>query len=160
MRKKIYTILVKKRRYRDPDYKASMLADELGITVYALSRILKTEYGKAYSDIVLPLRIEDAKKMLENPDKNYLSVDDIGVWVGFRNRTSYFDAFKRFTGMTPQMYRKKCQNMKESFNYTDERFADLQMLRYKVHGFESLSLKQKIFIYYLLSDTLSQGFSK
>ena len=149
MRKKIYTILVKKRRYRDPDYKASMLADELGITVYALSRILKTEYGKAYSDIVLPLRIEDAKKMLENPDKNDLSVDDIGVWVGFRNRTSYFDAFKRFTGMTPQMYRKKCQNMKESFNYTDERFADLQMLRYKVHGFESLSLKQKIFIYYL-----------
>lgn len=37
----------------------------------------------------------------------------------------------------------------DNFKYTDERFADLQMLRYKVHGFEELTLKQKIFIYYL-----------
>ncbi len=35
------------------------------------------------------------------------------------------------------------------FQYSDERFADLQMLRYKVEGFENLSLKQKTFIYYL-----------
>ncbi len=33
--------------------------------------------------------------------------------------------------------------------YNDERFADLQMLRYEVKGFESLTLKQKTFIYYL-----------
>ncbi len=36
-----------------------------------------------------------------------------------------------------------------SFKYNDERFADLQMLRYEVKGFENLSLKQKTFIYYL-----------
>ena len=37
----------------------------------------------------------------------------------------------------------------ESFNYLDERFADIQMLRYNVEGFEALSLKQKTFIYHL-----------
>ena len=36
-----------------------------------------------------------------------------------------------------------------TFEYSNERFADLQMLRYKVEGFENLSLKQKTFIYYL-----------
>jgi dipeptidyl-peptidase-3 len=36
-----------------------------------------------------------------------------------------------------------------TFKYNDERFADLQMLRYKVEGFENLTLKQKTFIYYL-----------
>lgn len=40
-------------------------------------------------------------------------------------------------------------------NYTDERFADLQMLRYKLSGFEDLSLKQKIYIYYLAKATLA-----
>ena len=35
------------------------------------------------------------------------------------------------------------------FHYTDEQFADIQMLRYKVEGFERLSLKEKTFIYYL-----------
>lgn len=38
---------------------------------------------------------------------------------------------------------------KDEFKYSDERFADLQMLRYKVEGFEQLSLKQKTLIYYL-----------
>lgn len=37
----------------------------------------------------------------------------------------------------------------DTFEYTNERFADLQMLRYKVEGFEDLTLKQKTFIYYL-----------
>lgn len=42
----------------------------------------------------------------------------------------------------------------DDFKYSDERFADLQMLRYKVHGFEDLSLKQKTFIYYLQESAL------
>ena len=37
----------------------------------------------------------------------------------------------------------------ESFNYIDERFADIQMLRYNVEGFDELSLQQKTFIYHL-----------
>ena len=42
----------------------------------------------------------------------------------------------------------------EEFAYNDERFADLQMLRYKVEGFESLTLQQKKYIYYLTEASL------
>jgi len=42
----------------------------------------------------------------------------------------------------------------ESFSYQDERFADIQMLRYKLDGFETLSLRQKQLIYYLSQATL------
>lgn len=38
---------------------------------------------------------------------------------------------------------------KEPFSYTVEQFADLQVLRYRVSGFEMLSLQQKQLIYYL-----------
>lgn len=37
----------------------------------------------------------------------------------------------------------------DTFDYTVEQFADLQLLRYKVHEFENLTLKQKELIYYL-----------
>ena len=40
------------------------------------------------------------------------------------------------------------------FNYQDERFADLQLLRYRLNGFEKLSLRQKRFIYCLAKATL------
>ena len=38
---------------------------------------------------------------------------------------------------------------KDNFDYTVESFADLEILRYKVPGFEELSLKQKELVYYL-----------
>ena len=44
---------------------------------------------------------------------------------------------------------KQTAQTDESFKYTDEQFADIQMLRYHVDGFEKLSLKEKTFIYYL-----------
>lgn len=44
----------------------------------------------------------------------------------------------------------------DKFDYTVEQFADLQILRYQVHGFESLSLQQKELVYYL-SEAALQG---
>lgn len=41
-----------------------------------------------------------------------------------------------------------------NFNYTDERFADIQMLRYRLEGFEQLTLKQKQLVYFLSQATL------
>ena len=45
-----------------------------------------------------------------------------------------------------------CSDVKKAaddFQYADEKFADIQMLRYKVEGFDQLTLKQKKLIYYL-----------
>ncbi len=41
-----------------------------------------------------------------------------------------------------------------TFCYTDERFADIQMLRYRLNGFSALSLRQKQLVYYLSEATL------
>lgn len=41
-----------------------------------------------------------------------------------------------------------------SFAYTDERFADLQMLRYRLAGFSNLSLSQKKYVFFLSKATL------
>lgn len=40
-------------------------------------------------------------------------------------------------------------NAQDSFNYIVEQFADLQLLRYQVTGFEDLTLRQKELVYYL-----------
>lgn len=39
-------------------------------------------------------------------------------------------------------------------NYSDERFADIQLLRYRLNGFEQLTLLQKRLVYYLSKATL------
>lgn len=44
--------------------------------------------------------------------------------------------------------------MQHDFHYSDERFADLQLLRYRLNGFETLTLEQKKLVYFLSEATL------
>ena len=41
------------------------------------------------------------------------------------------------------------------FNYSVDRFADIEVLRYQVPGFEDLSLQQKELVYYLTEAALN-----
>lgn len=41
------------------------------------------------------------------------------------------------------------------FHYSDEQFADIQLLRYRLNGFEELTIKQKRLVYYLSQATLA-----
>ncbi len=52
------------------------------------------------------------------------------------------------SGKKPQ---KKTQKKKaeQNFNYVAEQFADIKVLRYRIPGFDKLTLKQKKYVYYL-----------
>ena len=46
--------------------------------------------------------------------------------------------------------------MAQDFNYNVDRFADIEVLRYQVPGFDELSLNQKKLVYYL-TEAAQQG---
>ncbi len=50
---------------------------------------------------------------------------------------------------------KRITMEEKNFKYTDEHFADIQMLRYQLNGFDKLSLGQKKYIYYLSQAALA-----
>ena len=102
----IKRLLVKEKRYRDPDFSAKQLAEMMGISTFKLSRIIRTELGMAYADLVHTHRIQEATKLLADKRYTPYMVDDIGKMVGFNNRQSFFAAFKRLTGTTPERYRR------------------------------------------------------
>ncbi|MBR0046069.1 MAG: AraC family transcriptional regulator [Bacteroidaceae bacterium] len=105
-KEQIDRILISGKAYCDPDFSAAKLAELIGVTVFQLSRILRKEYGTSYPHIVHTHRILDAKRHLK--DKRYApySIDDIGALVGFKNRQSFFAAFKKATGTTPEKFRQ------------------------------------------------------
>ena len=41
------------------------------------------------------------------------------------------------------------ENSNSEFDYTVEQFADIKVLRYKIHGFDALTLKEQKLVYYL-----------
>jgi AraC-like DNA-binding protein len=104
---KIDAILIKGKRYCDPDFSAKQLSEELGVSASQLSRILKDEYGMTYTDIVHYQRVQDAIRHLRDQRFDPYSIDDIGRLVGFKNRQSFFTAFKKVSGTTPERIRQR-----------------------------------------------------
>ena len=45
--------------------------------------------------------------------------------------------------------------MNNDFCYAGERFADIQILRYRLNGFDQLTTQQKLLVYYLSKATLA-----
>lgn len=67
---------------------------------YCMNRVLKLKFP----ELRKKLRIEHAKKMLQEGKYKTLSIEGIGFQSGFSSRSNFFTAFKEEVGMTPSEY--------------------------------------------------------
>lgn len=71
------------------------------------SVLFKQKTGVNFSDYILNLRIEHARKILEQSDRKIVEVSQE---VGFRNSAYFIKMFKRKTGLSPNRYRQLARN--------------------------------------------------
>ncbi|KAA6336493.1 Melibiose operon regulatory protein [termite gut metagenome] len=104
---KILGIIVVQKKYKDPNYSAKDLAKELKTNARYLSAVVNSRFGMNYSCLLNEYRVNDAKHLLI--DKRYVDkkVEEISAMVGFANRQSFYAAFYKNVGETPNSYRKK-----------------------------------------------------
>lgn len=98
-------LMKEEKAFSDEDISLPSLSEELGVSVHQLSQILNEKLGKSFYQYINEYRIEEAKKMiLDEPDRTVLSV---AYAVGFNSKSAFTKAFRIFTGITAQEYRKK-----------------------------------------------------
>lgn len=102
---KIVDIIYKKKKYKDKDYSAKQLAEDLGTNTRYISATVQKSFGMNYTSYVNKCRIKAAMSLLKDKRHRRLKMEDIGDMVGFSNRQSFYAAFYKFTGMTPKKYR-------------------------------------------------------
>ena len=104
---KILNIIVVQKKYKDPNYSAKDFARELKTNTRYLSAVVNSRFGKNYSCLLSEYRIKDAKHLLV--DKRYAdkNVEEISSMVGFANRQSFYAAFYKNVGETPNGFRKR-----------------------------------------------------
>jgi len=86
------------------DLNLKKVADELYISTWYLSKLLKKETGSTFIDILNTIRIEEAKRLLLDPR---YKIYKIAEEVGFTDIPYFSRLFKKITGMTPIEYRNK-----------------------------------------------------
>ena len=96
----------KEANLMDPNFGVDSICEALALTKeevnYCFSAILKTKLTTLKKE----LRVELAKKELQNGMLQSLSMEGIWVKAGFTSKTSFFVAFKEVTGLTPLEYVK------------------------------------------------------
>lgn len=81
------------------------LADEFHYHPAYMSRFIRKQTGRNFSQILISARIDEAKKLLKiHSDWRILK---IGRAVGYSNEEYFITIFKKATGETPYQYRKK-----------------------------------------------------
>lgn len=104
---KQYTLGEKIHQYIKEHYKEDIgrneLAEEFHLAPEYLSKTYKKQMGVNLKDTIAECRIEEAKRLLERGER----VSDVAEEVGFDNFTYFSTMFKKYTGITPNQYRKK-----------------------------------------------------
>lgn len=79
-------------------------AKAVNISAHYFCKIFKQSSGMTFTDYLARVRIEKAKNLLANPQKH---IGEIGFEVGFESLSQFNRSFKRITGETPTLFRKK-----------------------------------------------------
>jgi AraC-like DNA-binding protein len=94
------------RPFLDPALKLEMVADQLAVTPRELTNAVNRCAGKSFRAYMGEYRLEEAKRLLADRTRAGQSVYDIAMEAGFGTKSTFNDAFKAFTGLTPSAFRE------------------------------------------------------
>jgi two-component system response regulator YesN len=86
------------------------VAQTVHLSPFYFSRLFKQEKGYNFVDFLTKVRIEKAKKMLQNPD---FTAVRIAAEVGYQDASYFSRVFRQAMGMTPNQYRNEIRNSKQ-----------------------------------------------
>ncbi len=107
LRERILEIILIQKKYKDKDYSAKKLAEDLGTNTRYISAVVNVRFHMNYTSFVNKFRIEEAMAILVDKRYQHLNMEDISNMVGFSNRQSFYASFYKINGLTPRDYKIK-----------------------------------------------------
>lgn len=98
-------LMQEEKCYKNPDLKLRDMARQLEVSPHTLSQYLNDNLGKSFSDFINEYRVKAACQLIQT--EHNLTVEGIGIEVGFRSKSSFYTAFKKQQGTTPNQFAKR-----------------------------------------------------
>lgn len=108
-REKDYHYLIKRTKeyiykHFHEEVTVNQIAKALCVNLDHISRVFKKVEGISLKNYIQQERITRAKNLLKYSEYSIL---EIGQYLGFSTQSHFTEVFKRFSGMTPQVFRKQ-----------------------------------------------------
>ena len=95
------------RPFLDSELTLPKLAEMLQMPPHHLSQIINESLGQNFFDFVNAYRVEEARRLFQNPEKSAYTVLAVAEEAGFNSKTAFNSAFKKVTGQTPSEFRSQ-----------------------------------------------------
>ena len=82
----VFQRIIVERKYRDPDYSAKRLAEEIHTNTRYISAVVSMRFGKNYSSLVNEYRIKDVMAMLIDRRYAECTIEELSAMVGFASQ--------------------------------------------------------------------------
>ncbi len=105
LKEKILDVVVMQKKYKDKNYSAKKLAEDLGTNTRYISAVVNVRFHMNYTSFINKYRIEEAMSILTDRRYQDLRIEEVSDMVGFSNRQSFYASFYKLMGITPKEYR-------------------------------------------------------
>ena len=95
--------------YLAPDLTLANLAEKLGTDTSYLSQVFNEQHNIGFDDYINDLRIKEACRLLMATNNKNVTIDHILSNSGFSSRPLFYSTFKKFVGVTPDVFKKMTQ---------------------------------------------------
>lgn len=93
--------------YLNPRLKVDDVSDALAIPDRKISLLIRVFSGQPFNQFVNRYRIDEATRMMEDPETRYWKIDIIAEKSGFSSRQQFRRVFEQVTGVNPGFYRSR-----------------------------------------------------
>lgn len=107
--RRIESYLQTEQPYLNTDFRMRDMVEATGIPRHHLSMTVNTLYGTNFNNLINRYRIRYVLSRFDDPAWNHLTLEGVAEEAGFNSRTTFLNAFKKVTGMTPSKFRKQLE---------------------------------------------------
>lgn len=102
---KVRAVMELEKLYQESELTLQEISDKIQFPAYQVSQAINEGMKKNFYDLINSYRVEEAKRLLRNPDKANYTILSVGFEAGFNSKTTFNTVFKKFTGLTPTEFR-------------------------------------------------------
>ncbi len=106
----LVALMEKKKLYTQLELTLQQVAAKLDIREVTLTKVIKTKTHDNFHSFINQYRVEEVKRLLKTEDRYILSIRGIAYKAGFKSKSTFYTAFKKFEKTTPSAYLQQQEN--------------------------------------------------
>jgi len=108
---KLEQLMQEQKIYLSPEITIEKLAELAETNRHCVSQVLNERAGHSFYDYINQHRVNEAKRLLMDPEYSNLKIASIAYDAGFNSLSAFNDVFKKVTGTTPSRFKKDEQTV-------------------------------------------------